>query len=216
MAKGEWVAARWNRSYVHNLLADRRALGEHLPLSRTGVGAKRLRADGPPIKDYFPAVVDEETFAAVRATMTVRKPGEGRRGEGRRVGKHIDLFSRKISTPWTAGPTTRRPAQRPRKTGANSTGGRWLARRRRSKGVAPSASFPLPTFERAIRSALKEVDPREVLGQTSPALGVAALERQVCWLQERQAELGAELRNGDVPVIARQLRRTWRPKRLRR
>ena len=90
--KGEWIVARWNRSYVHNLLADRRALGEHLPLSRTGVGAKQGRyPDGPPIKDYYPAVVDEATFNVVRAVMSARKPLEGRR-----VGSRIDLFSRLV------------------------------------------------------------------------------------------------------------------------
>jgi hypothetical protein len=64
----------------------------------------------------------------------------------------------------------------------------------------------MATFELAVLSMLREVDTNEVLGETSPATEIAALERQLAWLADRQAELAAELRNGDIAAIAQQLR----------
>jgi DNA invertase Pin-like site-specific DNA recombinase len=199
--KGKWVVSEWNRSYVHSLLADRRALGEHLPLSRTGAGAKQGRhPHGLPIKDYFPPVIDEAVFNKVRAVMSARKPIEGRR-----VGSRVELFARLVcdaldgSSYYTATRTETKP---------DGTKQHWrsLISAAAEQGRGPKRSFPLPTFERAILSMLKEIKPSEVLGQRPKDSSVEALERQLNWLSERQAELAAELRNGDVPVIAQQLR----------
>jgi DNA invertase Pin-like site-specific DNA recombinase len=197
--KGRWLGARWNKSYVHSLLADRRALGEYLPLSRAG-GATNRKPEGPPIKDYFPAVVDEATWTAARAAMTVRKPLHGRR-----VGKHIELFSRLVIDALDGSPYYTATHTETKKDGSKR---RWrsLVSSSSGQGRGSKRSFPLPTFERAILSALREVDPCEVLGESSPAAEVAALERQYRWIADRQADLAAELRNGDIPVIAQQLR----------
>jgi DNA invertase Pin-like site-specific DNA recombinase len=207
--KGEWVHPAWNRAYVHDILTDRRALGEYLPRARRGL------ADGPPIADYFPAVVDEATFAAARAALAKRKPGEGRRGAECRIGKHIDLFSGLIfdavdGSPYYAATKTEgrgsRRQRRAKEPGSHKRHSRVLVNSAAGEGRSPTRSFPLPTFEQAVVSLLREIDPREVLGETSPAAEVAALERQARWLANRQTELAAELRNGDIPAIARQLR----------
>jgi DNA invertase Pin-like site-specific DNA recombinase len=89
-SRGEWTAPAWNCSYVRDILTDRRALGEFLPRSRRG------QADGPPIPNYFPPVVDEATFNRVRAALNQRKnvsQKNGKNGVVRRIGKHVDLFA---------------------------------------------------------------------------------------------------------------------------
>ena len=214
--RGKWTPPAWNRGYVHQMLTDRRALGEYLPRQRAGRQTlERWLASGSVISNYFPPVVDEATFTAARAAMTERKPREGRR-----VGKHIDLFSRLIydaldgSVCYT---TTRTENFAPRYYDADGkrrrkAGGRGRRRWRllinssAGEGRGKARTFPAGTFERAVLKMLREVDPREVLGEASPAAEVAALERQLGWLADRQAELAAELRDGDIPAIAQQLR----------
>jgi hypothetical protein len=138
-----------------------------------------------------------------------------------RVGKHCDLFAGLIHDGLDGSPYYGA-------TKAADSGGKRIGKTKKQSGVVPkrrvlvnghamngttadgtklsSRSFPLATFERAILSALQEIDPSEILNENSPAAEIAALERQLAWLAGRQAELGAELRHGDIPVIAEQLR----------
>jgi hypothetical protein len=67
-------------------------------------------------------------------------------------------------------------------------------------------SFPFPTFERGILSMLREVDPREVLGQDGPD-EAAALAGELARVVAKMAELEAELLNGNVAALAKVLRR---------
>ena len=107
-------------------------------------------ADGPPIKDYYPAVVDEATLNVARAAMKVRKPLEGRRGA---VGNRIHLFSRLVFDapdgiayyPWFT-----------RRDQADGSKQHWwsLVCSSAGQGRGPKSSFPLPTFEKAILSML--------------------------------------------------------------
>jgi DNA invertase Pin-like site-specific DNA recombinase len=221
--RGEWRTPAWTRGYVGMILRDRRALGEYLPRARRGL------ADGSAIVDYFPTVVDETTFNAARAALGKRKTGTGRaqahvaqagrRGQERRVGRHVDLFSGLILDTVDGGAyyaATRTDNLAPRYYDADGKRRRGKASGRRQtrvlvtasagEGRGPARSFPLPTFERAVLMMMREIDAREVLGEASPAAEVASLERQLHWLADRQAELAAELRDGDIPVIAQQLR----------
>jgi hypothetical protein len=166
--------------------------------------------------------VDENTFNAARAAVARRKTKKERGGAIRRVGRRVFLFSGLIfdavdGSVYYAGTKTENGAPRyyddegKRRRGTAEPGRekryqRFLINAASGEGRGPARSFPLATFERAILSKLREIDSREVLGETSPAADVAGLERQVRWLADRQAELAAELRNGDIPVIAQQIR----------
>ena len=66
----------WRRSYINNILKDRRALGELQPKRR-----RDRKADGDPIPNYFPAVVGEEEWLAARAGAAQRKKSPGRLGK---------------------------------------------------------------------------------------------------------------------------------------
>jgi DNA invertase Pin-like site-specific DNA recombinase len=63
-------AKYWIRSYVHKILTNRAVLGEFQPHRiRYAAGSKRREPVDNPLPHYFPAIIDEETFAAVQATL---------------------------------------------------------------------------------------------------------------------------------------------------
>jgi len=74
------------------------------------------------------------------------------------------------------------------------------------QGLSPCWSFPYPIFERAILSMLSEIDPREIVGIDERGNEVMALAGELASVEERIAELEAELATGDVPSLARALR----------
>ena len=78
--------AGWQTSTVGKVLTGRTVLGEYQPHSGTYKGRNR-KPEGDPIPDYYPAVVDEETYWRAQAAMQGRRQGAaGRRGD---VGAHI-------------------------------------------------------------------------------------------------------------------------------
>lgn len=77
---GRW----WSMAYVTRLLANRAVLGEFQPGREQNDETRRRRIrvpDGPPIKNYWPPIIDEQTFnkaqkrlAEVRRKRIVRPP----------------------------------------------------------------------------------------------------------------------------------------------
>ena len=62
-------SAKWDQSTIHNILSNRAAVGEFQPKiykkakdSSRGVRDRKGTSAGEPIKDYYPAVIDEELF----------------------------------------------------------------------------------------------------------------------------------------------------------
>ena len=77
----------WDHSIIHHLLTTKTVLGWYQPTIRSS--GKKL-PDGDPIPDYYPKVVDEDTFNRVQAKLASRKRGGV--GAGRK-GKHFaNLF----------------------------------------------------------------------------------------------------------------------------
>ena len=188
---------RWNRMYVRSILMDRRALGEFQPKDRDG------KPDGDPLAGYFPAVVTEDQFFAARAGITSRTQKQGRIGNGVACvfgGLLHDALDPKGGTYYAAARVTKirkDPSQRrTRHTLVNSS---------YAAGRSACLSFPVDTFERALLTHLKELDPAEVLG-TSESPNVSVVEGELSWLREKKASLEAELLNGNVAAIANALR----------
>jgi DNA invertase Pin-like site-specific DNA recombinase len=67
----------WQTSYVAKILANRAVLGEFQP--HRAIKGKRV-ADGDPIKDYFPQIVDETLFYRSQSARAQRQNGGGRKG----------------------------------------------------------------------------------------------------------------------------------------
>jgi len=71
----------WYPSYIKKILRNRSLIGEFQP-HREEVRGKRV-PDGPPIADYFPAVMSAADFAELQAVLNGRgRTSGGRRGEG--------------------------------------------------------------------------------------------------------------------------------------
>jgi DNA invertase Pin-like site-specific DNA recombinase len=142
--KGETVV--WSASNVHRLLTSRATIGEYQP--HRGRPGNR-KPSGPPILDYYPAVVSPEEFHAAVSTVKTRKAiGRGQRG------RLVNLFAGLL-----------RDAR---------TGGSLMVRHHVSRGsiILPSLAtqgrgqkfitYPFQVFESAILSQLAEVKVEDV------------------------------------------------------
>jgi DNA invertase Pin-like site-specific DNA recombinase len=183
-------SGHWARTYVATILRDRRALGELQPRRADG------EPDGEPIPGYFPAVVTEAEWLAARAST------ERRRGRSGRQGSHVNVFAgllRDALDGDTYYASTRSSAR---------YGTRWrvLLNTASADGRAPTRSFPFEPFERGVLSLLREVDPREILGEGDEPDEVRTLATDLDGVQARIAALEAELLEGDVPSLTRVLR----------
>jgi DNA invertase Pin-like site-specific DNA recombinase len=153
-------SGRWRDSYVLQILSNKAVFGEFQPGMRDESG-KKVEC-GPPVKNYFPAVVSEEEFYAVQAGMKSRFRVGGRPGEF-----ETNLFTGVV---YCAHSGTRmavhtfRQATRP---GGETRPYRYLTSgavangtTRRGKGL----SFPYEPFEQAVLQSLSELTPDDVLG----------------------------------------------------
>jgi DNA invertase Pin-like site-specific DNA recombinase len=150
----------WARSYLAQLLRDRRVLGELQPRLRNRT------PDGEVIKDYYPAVISEQQWYAARAGAAQRKTHPGRRG------KHINVFAGLTANALDG--DSYYAFSRSDKAGVN----RVLINRRAWEGQAAARSFPFVTFERAVLKCLREINPRELLEGANGYDDVTRLETE--------------------------------------
>jgi DNA invertase Pin-like site-specific DNA recombinase len=167
------VGVHWNGSYIGQILLDRRALGEFQPRHHNRI------KDGEPISNYYPAVVSEELWLAARAGVAQRKKSRGRVPASDRINVFAGLVknARAGDSYYCA-----------MSSGSNGRGSRqyMLVNNGSREGRAQHFSFPYATFEGAVLSRLREIDPHEILnGDSGPD------ESQV--LAGRLARVEAEL-----------------------
>ena len=70
----------WHRSYVSKLLGSQSVTGTYVPHKTERVTGKKTRVPLEPVPDYYPAVIDDETFSRVAALATGRGAGSGPKG----------------------------------------------------------------------------------------------------------------------------------------
>lgn len=71
-------ASQWHRSYVDKMLNSPALVGTFVPHVETHDDDKFRRVPQEPVPNYFPGVIDAETYARVQA-LTMRSPSKGRR-----------------------------------------------------------------------------------------------------------------------------------------
>jgi DNA invertase Pin-like site-specific DNA recombinase len=182
---------KWTKAYIQRIVRDRRAIGEYQP--RTGRGRNR-RPDGEPVPNYFPPVVTEADYYAVRAGATQRGTLRGRLGS-----QAINLF---------AGLTRNAREHDSYYMTTWATHGkryRVLITNNSQSGISPAYTFPYDVFERAVLSMLAEVDPSEITDDKIDN-EIVPLTGELESVQTKIKELEAELLHGDVPSLARALR----------
>jgi DNA invertase Pin-like site-specific DNA recombinase len=167
----------WARSSVANIISNRAVLGEYQPYTRYRQDGKR-RPVGEPIPGYYPAMITDKEWNAAKAGLA------SRRGKcGRPPKKGFNLFAHLLRDARDGG-TLIMDKSRDYK-GLDPV----LMSYNATKGVPGSvmSSFPFLTFERAILSQLREIDPRDIL---SP---IATREDRVPALEQQQAGIQAEI-----------------------
>lgn len=70
----------WARTSVSRILTDKSVLGEYQPHigKHKGVGDKKRKPLGDPIPDYYPQIIDEETFLKAQIARKSRSVGRGK------------------------------------------------------------------------------------------------------------------------------------------
>jgi DNA invertase Pin-like site-specific DNA recombinase len=168
------VAPHWNGSYVGQILLDRRALGEFQPRQRGRVKV------GEPISDYYPAVVSQELWDSARAGVAQRRGKRGRvSGSGEinvfagllRNARDGDSYHCTTAGPWRGRGCAHRILRNT--AGQEGRGRNW--------------TFPFASFEGAILSCLREINPHDILnGDSGPdesqvlAGQLARIEAELC------------------------------------
>jgi len=78
-------STHWHRSYILKVLDSPAVIGTFTPHEMEHVKGKKLRRPSEPVLDYFPAVISEETWSAVKAL----RGGAGKSPRGRQAAAPI-------------------------------------------------------------------------------------------------------------------------------
>jgi len=83
----------WQKSYITTILSNRAVIGEYQPKrfvkDANGKTTKKKEPAGEPIPDYFPRILSDELFYAVRKLAETNKGKGGRNGKIRNLFGHI-------------------------------------------------------------------------------------------------------------------------------
>jgi hypothetical protein len=187
-------AKHWSKAYLHKVLTGRAVLGEHQPM-------RGDEPDGPPILGYYPAIIDKDTWEAVRGALKGRKEQRGPIGKG-----VATLFGGLLRAAGTGEPIYIAVQTRGIKSRSRQRK-RVLVAASSLDGASASVSFPNDIFEAAILSLLKEVDPADVLGE-EPAdettAIAAALARVNLSIESIEDEMDS---HGESAILYKRLRK---------
>jgi DNA invertase Pin-like site-specific DNA recombinase len=184
---------RWVRTYLFKILKDRRAVGELPPrLGKEG-------EDGEPIRGYYPAAVTEAEWYAAQEGISRRRTQRGRVSEqGINVFGGLLFDARDGSKYYVFSQTNGRTKGRRRRALINAAGAR---------GLGSSLSFPFPTFEAAVLSALLEIPPHEILNGDQGPDETIALAGELAEVESSLAAIEADMdAHGESPRLFQRLR----------
>jgi DNA invertase Pin-like site-specific DNA recombinase len=178
----------WSRAYVSLIVKDRRAVGEFQPRYRNG------RPAGDPVPDYFPPCVTEAQWQAARLGMGGRKQPRGR------VGEYVNLFAGLLFNAregdhYYCATRTNKGKHR-----------RVLIAQRACENGSPAFGFDFEVFEQAILSLLREVNPRQILGDAPGQDEVIILSGELEHVRTQQDAVAFELLKGDSKTLAKAAR----------
>jgi DNA invertase Pin-like site-specific DNA recombinase len=145
----------WHQSYIAKILSNRAVLGEFQPhVRREG---KRV-ADGEPVRDYFPSIIDEELFYQAQLAKSQRRGS----GAGRKGAAFTNIFSGMAKCAYCRSPILFE------NKGSGAKGGTYLvcdgARRQRG---CPSVRWRYRDFEASFLAFVEELDVETVVNATS-------------------------------------------------
>lgn len=161
---------KWQVSSIHKMIMGRAVLGEFQP--QTMQGKKRV-PEGPPMIDYFPSIMDEETFFAAQKSRLQRRVGSG----GRKGVGLSNLFSKIAMCAYCH-------ANMHFENKGGSKGGRYLVcgTSLRGKGCCPKR-WNYRDFETSFLSFVEELDLGSLFMSDADASERGLLESQISALQ---------------------------------
>lgn len=161
----------WHQSYVAKILANRAVLGEFQPHMRAD--GKRV-PQGEPIKDYFPAIIDEDLFYQAQFAKSQRRVN----GAGRKGAAFTNLFSGIAKCAYCRSPILFE------NKGSGPKGGAYLvcdgAKRQRG---CPSVRWRYHDFEASFLAFVEELDIESIVNASSHSEKRDALERELAALK---------------------------------
>jgi DNA invertase Pin-like site-specific DNA recombinase len=169
-------SGRWLPCYLARILKDRRALGEFQP---KGKGRK---PEGDAVPNYFPAVVTQAEWERCRAGAEERRRRPGR------IGNEINLFAGLVRDALDGSAYYVTARVDPDKKAPPH---RVLVNLAATEGHGTCRSFPLPTFEQAVLSCLKEIDPHQILNGDQGPDETLVLGQQLAGVEAELAEASA-------------------------
>jgi hypothetical protein len=196
---------RWVRSYVGKLLCDKRVLGEYQPCETKsvpvgGVMRRRRVAAGEPIPGYFPAAVSQELWYAARDVAKQR--GVKDKGKfkvrGGRIGQKVNVFQGLVKDARSGLSYV---------VARSNAGYQVLKSAAGPQGQGPGYTFPRETFEKAILSCLREIDPHELLNGAGGPDEVQVPGGRLAAAEAELAEVAADLdAHGYSPTLGKRAR----------
>ncbi|MBZ9815774.1 recombinase family protein [Mesorhizobium sp. CA7] len=167
----------WVQSYVTKILQARAVLGEFQP--HTKQNGKRVPL-GDPIPDYYPQIIDEDSFLRAQFARGKRRiEGGGRKGEALR-----NLFTHLAKCGYCGSP------MHFLNKGIGPGGGTYLKCSQALRGLdcVPTA-WRYQDFERSFFLFVKEIDLAEMLRASSQKSEVLILDERAVALAEKKSEL---------------------------
>ncbi|WP_170971252.1 recombinase family protein [Mesorhizobium sp. GR13] len=167
----------WNESYITKILNNRAVLGEFQP--HRLVDGIRI-AEGDPVPEYFPRIVDDEIFYRVQAARRKRHV----EGGGRKGPKYRNLFTNIAKCAYCGAP------MRFIHKGYPPKGGTYLkCSRAVRKDGCETKGWPYKDFEKSFLFFVKEVDLSETIKALSEKSEKVVLEGKLLAVEEKIREL---------------------------
>ncbi len=187
------TSGRWNTSYVQSVLSDRTVLGERerckFEEREKKKGDKieivRVRVPvGPPVRDYYPAVIEERLWYQAQSSKAKRRKAKGQHT------KHINLFVGTVLCGFDGRTMHIATARTERKQSSEYVQRRFTSYGHISKiaGSCP-VSLDYYDFEKAMLQFLRELNPAELEGNNQRANVLRGMERELAGVEEYIAEL---------------------------
>ena len=171
----------WRSSSVNKILTNRAVLGEFQP--HRLVDDRRV-PDGDAIKDYFPAIVDEQLFYRAQDARDQRRV----KGAGRKGPNVSNLFSGLATCAYC------RSKMRFENKGPGPKGGTYLVCDNARRGLrCEKTAWRYDAFETSFLAFVKEVDLEQVMHGENEARQRSILEEVMTALRGEQAAIGQQM-----------------------
>ncbi|OPH84528.1 site-specific recombinase [Nitrobacter vulgaris] len=173
----------WHQSYIAKTLANRAVLGEFQPHRK--VDGKRV-PDGDPIPNYYPAIMDSETYFQAQAAKSLRSSGGA--GAGRKGPTYTNLFS------GLANCAHCNYSMSFENKGATPKGGTYLVcdNARRHLGCE-AVRWRYQDFETSFFAFVSELDLESLIDQDAEATQRKLIESEISSLEGQLADIKASM-----------------------